>query len=347
MSQRNPTVADVAGAAGVSTATVSRVINGVPRVAARTRYRVQEAIQKLGYRPNRLARSLVTGKSGVVGVLIPDVAGPLYAQIARGIEDVLERRDMTFMMVTSDRDARQEEALIELLLSQRVDGLILVGSRLEEQRLTQRIAPSIPVVLMQREAADPVRCYSILSLDNETGVRAGLEYLCASGHTRIAHVSGVRRDGALRRETYLAVMSEWGLPPLVVAGDGLESGGERAAQELAGYTEVTAVFCANDRTALGLYHALKQRGIRIPDDVSVLGFDDLPYAAYLDPPLSTVRQDGRQMGRLAAEELLVKLAGNLRPEAICVPAAFTLRESICPWPAPPAKGGSLLLTSAS
>ena len=304
MITRRPTILDVARAAGVSTATVSRALNG-GLVSRQARRRIETVIDELGYRRNTLARGLVTGRSGVIGVLIPDVMGPLYAQMARGIEEVLEPLGMHFMMVTDNRDVAQERSAIEILSGRRVDALIVIGSQLDASDITALTGPSTPVVMLQRENGD-VAEFSTVRLDNRGGAQAALKYLYDCGHRAIAHISGVRRDARERRGAYLDFMANAGLRPWLIEGDSTESAGEHAAGKLLRRRKVTAVFCTNDRTAAGLYRAVKSRGLGIPDDLSVVGFDDLPWVVYLDPPLTTVRQPGLEMGRAAARQVLLR-----------------------------------------
>lgn len=330
LSKHNPTMLDVARAAGVSTATVSRVLNDnkvSSKVTESTRSKVETVIKSLGYRRNGLARSLVTGTSGLVGVLIPDVTGPLYAQMARGIEDVLEAHGRNFMIVTSDRDTMQEQVSVDLLLSRKVDALVLIGSRLSGSALTSLSGDHLPVVLVQREANDETRGLSTVSLDNVGGVTDAMRYLFDFGHRSIAHISGVRRDGKERLASYLAFCDMHGLTPLVLPGDSSEQAGVKAAQDLARFSDVTAVLCSNDRVALGLYHGCKTRGVKLPADLSVVGFDDLPWCSYVDPPLTTVRQNGRDMGREAAMAALADLSGA-EPELTVVATEFIVRQSV-------------------
>lgn len=322
VSRRNLTILDVANAAGVSTATVSRALNG-GKISGGAQRRVEDAVQALGYQRNTLARGLVTGKTGVVGVLVPDVLGPLYAQMARGIEDVLTPLGMQYTFVTSSRDRAREGAATRFLLEQQVDGLILIGSQLRAEDLTALVGER-PAVLVQREGdAAP---YPTLSLDNALGVRAALSHLFGNGHRRVAHIAGVRRDGEARTKAYEETMRAAGLAPVVIPSDATEAGGVAAGKALAAHREVTAVFCSNDRVALGLYHALRERGVRIPEDVSVVGFDDLPWGEYLAPPLTTVRQPGREMGRLAARLVLGEVPEGAPP----VEPELVVRASVGP-----------------
>jgi LacI family transcriptional regulator len=296
-----PTIHDVAREAGASIATVSRALNGGV-VSAAARQRIEAAVARLGYRRNDVARGLVTGHSGLIGVVLPDLIGPLYAHMARGIEDVLDERGMHAMLVTDHLEPDAERRAIELLRARQVDGLVLIGSRLQPADLREA-AGSVPIAHVQRDGPDDDAPQ--VRLDDAAGVRAAVEHLAAAGHRRIAHLAGTRRDGVERREAFLAVMAEAGLEPgPIVDGGFTEEGGEAAAAFVLADPSVTAVFCASDRMAVGLLHAAHGRGIAVPDDLSVVGFDDLTWARYLCPPLTTVRQPGREMGRAAARLVL-------------------------------------------
>lgn len=324
--KRNPTILDVAEAAGVSIATVSRTLNG-GKVSSSAKSAVEQAISALGYRPNQLARGLVTGKSEVVGVLIPDVAGPLYAQMARGIEDVLDTHGMSFMMVTGNRDPEVERASIELLLNRRVDALILIGSGLQHEPLEQLLSGGPPVVLIEREGG--TESFTTISLSNSEGAEQATRYLIVRGHRHIAHIAGIRRAGERRLQGYLRAMHAAELRPgPILQGDFTEQSGLALAEAILNNQQVTAVFSANDRMAVGLYRALNARQRHIPEHLSVIGFDDLPWGAYLNPPLTTLRQPARQMGQLAAQEALSALAGRVRPQRLTVSTELVERESV-------------------
>lgn len=332
MTKRNLTILDVAREAEVSTATVSRALNG-GKVSAAAQWRVERAVEALGYRRNTLARGLVTGKTGVIGVLVPDVLGPLYAQMARGIEDVLTPLGMQYTLVTSSRDVTREALAARFLLEHQVDGLILIGSQMSSEALYTLLAGRSPVVLVQREvlpeADGTPDDFVMVGLDNASGVGAAMDYLFAQGHRHIAHVAGARLDGAARREAYDGYLERAGIAArYVFGGDSTEASGVRAGAELADYPEVSAVFCANDRVALGLYHALYERGVRVPEEMSVVGFDDLPWSAFLGPPLTTVRQPGREMGALAARRLLEVLPGVSTPSTTLVQPELVVRASV-------------------
>jgi len=331
MPRAHPTIRDVARDARASIATVSRVLNGGV-VSQATRARIEEAISRLGYRRNDVARGLVTGRSGLLGVVVPDVAGPLYALMARGIEDVTEPLGLQFCMLTDNRSAELEAAAIVTLLERRVDGLVLIGSLLDAPSLGRLLAGGPGVVLVEREG--DATGFATISLDNAEGARIATEHLIACGHRRIAHVTGIRQAGARRLAGYLEAMSSAGLEPgPLIEADFSERSGAVAAEALLTHPEVTAVFCSNDRSALGLFSVVSERGVRIGHDLSVIGFDDLPFSAYLTPALTTVRQDARAIGRLAAERLVAALAGTSAAHHQVVPTELVVRASVAPGPA--------------
>lgn len=328
MAKRARTIADVAKVAGVSTATVSRALNG-GTVSDQAREAVDDAVARLHYRRNDLARGLVTGRTGVIGVLIPDVIGPLYAQMARGIEDVLEPLGMHYMMVTDNRDLDQEAQAIELLLARQIDALVLIGSGLGAGRLRALLPDGTPTVMVQREI-DAQDGLPTVEIDNAAGIHSAVDHLVRWGHTRIAHVGGLRRDAAERAVAFRDAVRHHGLEPgAFVESDSTEEGGIGAAEALlAGGEPVTAVVCSNDRLAAGAYHAFKRHGLRLPDDLSVVGFDDLPWSPYLDPPLTTVRQPAREMGRVAARQVVRGLEGQGGAERTRIPAELVCRASV-------------------
>lgn len=287
---------------------------------------MQRAAQDLGYQRNTLARGLVTGKTGVIGVLVPDVLGPLYAQMARGIEDVLTPLGMQYTLVTSSREVAREELATQFLLEQQVDGLILIGSQMSAEALQPLITSRARAVLVQREALTPRADLCAVELDNAYGVEAAVTYLLSRGHRHIAHIAGVRRDGAARLTAYHRVLGDAGVVArYVFQGDSTEASGSSAASELLALPEITAVLCSNDRVALGLYHALRGQGACVPEDISVIGFDDLPWGEYVSPPLTTIRQPGREMGRLAARCVVDARAS---PKTILVRPELVIRASV-------------------
>ena len=332
MQGRTPTIADVARVARVSTATVSRALNGGV-VSACALARVAAAVESLGYRPNTVARGLATGRTGVIGVIVPDVAGPLYALMARGIEDVTEPLGIQFFMLTDSRSDELASTAIAALLDRRVDGLILIGSRLAAAELEAALAGGPRAVLVEREG-DPTR-FPTIGVDNEGGARAATEHLVERGHRRIAHIRGIREAGERRLAGYRAAMAAAGLEEgPMIDGDFTEGSGVAAADPLLADRDVTAVFCSNDRIALGLASAVAERGLRVGRDLSLVGFDDLPFSAYLTPALTTVRQDARALGRLAARQLVAALSGaHVDTGTTSVPTELVVRASVASGPA--------------
>ncbi|AEB11430.1 LacI family DNA-binding transcriptional regulator [Marinithermus hydrothermalis] len=325
MDKRNVTIYEVAQEAGVSVATVSRVLNS-GRVAPETRRRVLEAMDRLGYLPNTLARSLATGTSRAVGVIIPDAAGPLYGRMLRGVGDALEAAGYTYITGTSARDPDREARMLRDLGARKVDAVVLIGSSLDGSALRALGAALPPVVLVEREgggAGAPA-----VTVDNEGAAYAATRYLIARGHTRIAHVRGPRRAGQERYAGYRRALREAGLAEgPVVSGDFSELGGYRAMRALLERPGFTAVFLANDRMALGAYKALREAGVRVPEEVSVVGFDDLVFAAYLDPPLTTLRQPAYELGRAAAKAVLACLDGAV-PANVVLSCELVPRASV-------------------
>lgn len=330
MTKRGRTIADVAAEAGVSTATVSRALNG-GTISPEARARVEAAARRLNYRRNDLARSLATGRTGVVGVLIPDVIGPLYARMARGIEEVLEPLGMHYMMVTDNRDLDQEVEAIHLLLARRVDALVVIGSRLDPDGLAEVVGDATPIVLIQPERDGGGR-HTTIEIDNDGGIRAAVDHLVERGHRRIGHVSGLRRDADVRARALRGALAGHGLEPVLFTdGGSTEEGGVRAGSTVArSHREegLSAVVCSNDRIAAGLYLSLRLEGCRVGIDVSVIGFDDLPWCPYLDPPLTTVRQPAEEMGRAAARHVLTALRDGVPAGGLRLPAELVPRDSV-------------------
>ena len=310
MKKPRPTIIDVAEQANVSIATVSRVLNGT-YVYEDNQRAVKKAIAKLGYRQNKVARGLVTGKSGVVGVIIPDISGYLYGHLARGVEEVVMQHHLHMMIVTNIRETEQEKANITLLLERQVDAIIILGSYLSDRQLGRLSLGKTPTVFIQRELPHPKSRYSSIDFDNRVGIDQAVDYLLGLGHHNIAHINGLRRDGADRDVFFREAMLRHGVKnPLIFEGDFTEQCGVDVAAKLEQYPDITAVICSNDQTALGLYQGLRARGLRVPEDMSVIGFDNEPWTAYMDPPLTTVHQPAKEVGHLAAKQILAELSGE-------------------------------------
>ncbi|WP_445256154.1 LacI family DNA-binding transcriptional regulator [Nocardioides aurantiacus] len=302
---RSPVMADVARLAGVSLQTVSRVVNEAPHLRPTTRARVEEAIRQLGYRPNVAARSLVTRRSATLGVIgtKSEFWGP--AAIHRSVQSAA--RDAGYFVSAIDLPQvtrRDVTEAVEHLRDQRVEGIVLIAANDEAlEAVRAQDTGELPVVVVE---GDLSRARLTAGVDNHLGAVLATEHLLALGHTRIQHIAGPAEwtEARERLSGWRTAMQVGGLrPPEPLVGDWSAGSGHAAGVRLAAGDDVTAVFVANDHMAIGLLRALHEAGVRVPEDVSVVGFDDLPEAAYLIPPLTTVRQDFPAIGRRAIEVL--------------------------------------------
>jgi LacI family transcriptional regulator len=322
-----PTIIDVAKKARVSIATVSRVLNGV-HVREESKARVEKAVKRLGYRHNKIAQGLVTGKSGVIGVIVPGIVGHLYGQMARGIEEVVMARGLHMVIVTNTRNAEEEKENLRLLLERQVDAVIIMGSYLHDEDL-EALGLNVPIVFIQREIVPPTSPYSSITIDNESGMEAALNYLIGAGHRHIAHISGLRRDGFERRHLFQEMMKRAKLcADHIFTGDFSEERGLELADEILKHRNLTAIVCSNDRMALGLCRALHSKGVRVPEELSIIGFDDEPWTAYLEPPLTTLRQPAREVGQLAARQVFAELSRKGKSQHQRVLVEFVERASV-------------------
>jgi LacI family transcriptional regulator len=326
------TIWDIAHAAGVSVSTVSRVLSGSVQVTPERRAAVLAAVQQFHFRPNVVAQGLARGRSRALGVLSQLIASPFYAPILAGIADAV--RDTGYQPIFASGSAPEEaDQAVEMFLERRVDALIVVGGRAADDQLLV-IAEKLPLVMIGRRLKGREdRCLRVQNLE---GARAATQHLLKLGHTRIAHIAGIawHPDAIERREGYAQTLREAGIdvdPRLVAQGDFEEPSGFDGVQALlARGANFSAIFAANDQMAYGALLALYRHGLRVPEDVSVVGFDDQRGASYTTPPLTTVRQPAFEMGRAAAQALL----RSLRGEPLELPAFSTeliVRESTAPF----------------
>lgn len=331
MSKAKPNIYDVAEAAGVSHQTVSRVINNHPSLRPETRARVEAAMAELGYVPNRAARALVTAKSRLIGILASDTTlyGP--AGMLHAID--LEARRFGYAPFTCSIDSLSEaevRAGVEHLRQLEVDGVILITAEQLPLRVAQAGLPRTPIVVLEAdEQSDALE----VNVDNHGAALAATRHLISLGHHRILHIAGVQswEVARARERGYRDAMTAADLQPLVINGDWQIETGLRIAREydFAG-SGVTAVFCANDHLALGVLNACRERGIRVPDDLSIVGFDDIPEAAYFAPPLTTVRQDFLAVGHRGLRLLMAQLGEAEPVENPVIPLELMVRQSTAP-----------------
>lgn len=319
---RAPSMTDVAGLAGVSHQTVSRVLGGHPNVRPQTRTRVLAAIQELGYRPNRAARALVTGRSRTLGVV--SMNSTLYgpASTLYAIEEAA-RLAGYFVTVASVRsiDRTSLREAVGQLVDQVVDGVIVIAPLASGAEALADLPRDVPVVAVE---GDPGTHRAVVRVDQVAGGRAATEHLLALGHRTVWHVAGPAdwNDARGRVDGWRAALEAAGAevpPPL--PGDWSPRAGFESGRILARMPDVTAVFVANDAMAIGVLRALRERGLRVPEDISIVGFDDVPEAAYLTPPLTTVRQDFDAVGRRSLRLLVDRVDAARLPAADGAPAA--------------------------
>ncbi|MGO4404536.1 LacI family DNA-binding transcriptional regulator [Bosea sp. RAF48] len=317
---RPSTITDVATAAGVSPMTVSRVLNGRGGAGEETRQRVLEAAQALNYRPNAFAQSLKSDRSHTVGIVVPDIVNPFFPEIIRGAELVARPAGYTLLSCNVVEDPEREEEVLGTLLDKRVDGVIICSARLDEERLLRAVAPHRAVVLINRSVAK--RHAGTIEVDYRSGVEALITQLVAQGRRRFGFAAGLASShgGRKRREGIEAALARHGLS---LAFDqpctpDLQGGADIAARFLPEAARIDAMICYNDLIALGLMKPLEQAGIRVPDDIAIVGCDDIPAASLVSPALTTLRIAKQDLGEMAMRMLLDRIAGRNAQQGIVI-----------------------------
>ncbi len=333
------TIKDVARLAGVSVATVSRVLNASAPVRDATRVRVLDVARELRFTPNSAARTLSRRRAGALGVILPDLYGEFFSELLRGIDQQAQRASHSLLVSSSHHDSRGIGVAVRAMRG-RVDGLMVMAPEVSAPLLAEVLPSGVPTVLLNGPEVSATVLQ--ITVDNFGGAQAMTRHLLALGHVRIAFIAGAARnhEAAERERGHQAAMREAGLPSdprLLVRGDFSEGGGWRGARALMALAEPpSAIFAANDAMAVGVLSALRDAGVHVPRDVAVVGFDDIPVARFLSPPLSSVGVGIATLGERAASLLLDALGERSPPargpphRAGCrevLPAELVIRES--------------------
>ena len=332
---RTPRIKDVAREAGVSTATVSHVINSTKYVSDETRKRVLKAIERFEYHPNAHARTLASGRSNMIGLLVSDISNPFFPELIKSIETAAFERNYNVILLNTNYDPARAADYVRRLSELNVAGVALMTSELDAdlfQQITQR---RVSVVFDNTDLAGDRM--SNICVDYASGIDEAVRHLISLGHRKIAHIAGSSRipSGAARREAFLYYMKRY-LPdepgPAVYEGDFRLDGGRRAACEMLAAPELqTGVVVANDMMALGAMREFRKAGLSIPGDISVVGFDDIAFASLAEPPLTTVRSPRVEIGRRAVEALVSMIErSDLQGVEVRVPTQLIARDSTAP-----------------
>ncbi|WP_309630437.1 LacI family DNA-binding transcriptional regulator [Brevundimonas sp.] len=322
------TIRDVAERARVSVASVSRVLTGAGAVTEPTRLKVLEAVEALAYVPHSGARSLSTSRTDTVGVILPDLFGEFFSELIRGM-DVAARANGLHLIVSSSHDDASEAAAAIRSMRGRVDGLIVLSPHLDSANLAHSLAGRLPVLLMNGGANDAGRPSMVV--DNVGGAVAAVEHLLAQGRERIVHIGGPsgNLEARERQAGYIQAMTAAGRQPNVVAGEFTQASGHDAtAVLLAEGARPDAIFAANDMMAIGALLALQDAGVRCPEDVAVVGFDDVPIAALMRPALTTLRIEIAETGRRAMDRLVTLITASNDPQATPDAACEIIRPQL-------------------
>ncbi|HEX6971868.1 MAG TPA: LacI family DNA-binding transcriptional regulator [Limnochordia bacterium] len=338
----SPTIKDIARAVGVAHSTVSRALNGDSRISLATRQRVLRAAAELGYSPNLSARGLVRGQVLSIGLVIPEVVEAFFGRIVHGADQVTFDEGFNLVLYVTHADVRREMAALEQVGKGRVDGMILMIRKLKEEAIRNAARAGVPLVMLMRSLQDAA--VDTVRVENEDGAYRAVQHLTQLGHRRIAFISGYHhaQDSRERLRGYRRALRDAGIPfrrALVMRGDFRESGGSAAAERLLSLPPAerpTAIFAANDRMALGVMDRLARSGVRVPDEVSVIGFDDIEQASYARPALTTVRQPVEEVGRAAARRLIDRIRGRECQERdIVLQTELVIRASCAAAARPP------------
>lgn len=331
------TILDVAKLARVSKTTVSRYLNkqDAGHMSESTKERIREAIAELNYNPSSIARSLKKKRTDVIGFIVHDMTNPFFLQMLQGVEKELKNSNYHVLLCSSDLQVEKEVECLQMLEQKQIDGILLVGMNMPISHI-KKLKIKAPIVLLERDV--PNRDFDVVKINNKAGTYAAVEHLIQRGHTRIAHIKGAHLSvpAKERWEIFRQCMEDHGLevyPQYVVQGDyKLESGYEAMATLMYLNPRPTAVFCANDNMAMGALRYLQEQGIRVPEEVALVGYDDIPMAEMVTPALTTVHQPVMELARTAAQLLLTRIQegrqeGKTVAQEIIMDSELVVRKS--------------------
>jgi LacI family repressor for deo operon, udp, cdd, tsx, nupC, and nupG len=331
-------IKDIARIAGVSHSTVSRALSDSSLVREETKARIRRLAEEMGYSPSAIARGLVTQRTRTIGLVVTSIADPFWAEVVGGVEEAALDYGYNIILANSNSERQREITAVKTLREKRVDGIIVAASRVGALYRPMLEELGAPIVLVNSHSEEEESYIYSIATDNVRGGRLATEHLLRLGHRRIGYIADPEDLGSNsdRLQGYQQALSAWERdldPALIVNGDGNLEGGQRAMHQLLSLSNPpTGVFCYNDLTAIGALHAARQRGLRMPEDISVVGYDDLAIAAYTTPPLTTVAQAKREMGRKATEMVLSLLSENPSAANIVLQGELIVRESTGPVP---------------
>jgi DNA-binding LacI/PurR family transcriptional regulator len=330
-SQRQLSIKDIARIARVSHPTVSRALQNSPLVNAKTAEKIRKIADETGYRASAVARGLVTRRTRTIGLVVTTVADPFASEVVCGIEQTANDRGYSVFLADSNADPERERKVVQAFAERRVDGIIVTSSRVGALYLPMLTQMQVPIVLVNDQ--HPGAFVHSVMIANFAGMRAAAEHLIGLGHRRIAYLGdqfGYQSD-AERLAGYRAALEKAGIPAaaeLVANGDGRAEAAMAAMEKLLALAHPpTAICCYNDMSALGAMRQIRLKGLRVPEDISVAGFDDLFFASYMQPPLTTVRQPMRRMGQMAMDSLFRLMSGEESVPQITVETELIVRGS--------------------
>ena len=328
-------IKDIAKAAGVSHSTVSRALSDSPLITAETKAQIRRLAREMEYTPDARARSLVMGETRTVGIVVTTIADPFMAPVVQGIESAAYENGYSVILASANSDPTREIAAVEMLRGKRVDGVIVTASRVGALYQDHLGQIGVPVVLLNNHSEQSGRYLYTVTVDNQHGAHLATQHLIELGHRRIGYISGPASHSSNtgRMEGYRRALTQAGIPfasELVAPGDGKMEAGVQALPALMNLTErPTALFCYNDMTAIGVLRAARQLALDVPRDLSIVGFDDISFASFVNPPLTTVAQPQFEMGQQAMQMLLTRMSKSAQAPIsdVVIKGKLIVRES--------------------